>query len=606
MNFVAAILYGTASSVLLAITLAALRGGLSHAAACVALGCGALVTGWTFWKTRRETSAEKPPHGWEFAAMALYTVASARAFLWLIFSDKDKLQVLSPNNLGDLSLHLTYIRYFANGAAFWPENPIFADGPLTYPIGVDLFNALLVLAGVDPLRGLIWVGLAGAILAGCALWKWGRGIALIAFLANGGLAGFGVFVSGRFVDFQAELAWKSIFLAIFVTQRGLLFALPAGLLLLASWRARLFHPADEKAWRLPLWGEVLLYASMPVFHLHTFLFFSLLLGSWWLLHAPARGPLMRVVGLSLAPATILVLLVTGMLKGARVLGWKPGWMWDDASWLSWCELHLPGPATFNAALLFWPVNFGFLLPIVALLAWRLFHDRHAVWARALFFPALFIFLLCCFVKFAPWEWDNTKIMLWSYLAIVPLAWNELFRGRPLWQCALAVFLLFWSGFATLIGGLNGAHKGHDIALRSELDGIAHGIRELPPHERFVAFPTYNHPLLLLGRKVALGYPGHVWSHGLPLTDTSDQVRGLMNGDDEWRVHAADLGVRYLFWGPQEIGEYTDSTQPWRDSAELVASGDWGQIYDLAIAAIEFTPDEPERPPDTSENASATR
>jgi hypothetical protein len=79
----------------------------------------------------------------------------------------------------------------------------------------------------------------------------------------------------------------------------------------------------------------------------------------------------------------------------------------------------------------------------------------------------------------------------------------------------------------------------------------------------------------------------------------------MNGDDEWRVHAADLGVRYLFWGPQEIGEYTDSTQPWRDSAALVASGDWGQIYDLAIAAIEFTPDEPERPPDTSENASAT-
>jgi len=23
------------------------------------------------------------------------------------------------------------------------------------------------------------------------------------------------------------------------------------------------------------------------------------------------------------------------------------------------------------------------------------------------------------VKFAPWEWDNTKLMVWTYLAVLP-------------------------------------------------------------------------------------------------------------------------------------------------------------------------------------------
>ena len=81
-------------------------------------------------------------------------------------------------------------------------------------------------------------------------------------------------------------------------------------------------------------------------------------------------------------------------------------------------------------LLFWPMNFGVLLLLVAWLGWRLAKDERAVWPRALFFPALFIFLLCCFVKFAPWEWDNTKIMIWSYLAIVPLAWQRAARRAP--------------------------------------------------------------------------------------------------------------------------------------------------------------------------------
>src|SRR5205085_3367771 len=101
-------------------------------------------------------------------------------------------------------------------------------------------------------------------------------------------------------DFQSEQAWKSIPLALFVTQRGLLFALPAGLLLLASWRARFFHAAKD-TWQLPRWGELLLYASLPIFHLHTFLFLSLLLAAWFVFFASTRREIALLVGCAFVP-----------------------------------------------------------------------------------------------------------------------------------------------------------------------------------------------------------------------------------------------------------------------------------------------------------------
>lgn len=576
MKLVAAILYAVAVSVLSAIGLAFAQGGLRPGSAWIALASGLFIAAVTLWVQRSQRLVWSHPGPWEWAAIVAFVLFALRAFLWLAFTDGNVIAVLSPNNLGDLSLHLTYIQHLATGTPFWPENPILTGNPLVYPIGVDLLDSLLVLVGVDVFRGLIWVGLGGALLTGAALWRWGRGFALLGFLANGGLMGFAVFATGVLEDFQAELAWKNLPLALLVTQRGLLFALPAGLLLLASWRSRFFDgdPRD----RLPWLGEWLLYLALPIFHLHTFLFLSLLLAAWFVWQTRLRRALATFVGAAFFPATVLTLLVTGQMRGASVIGWKPGWMWDDEPWVQWCAQHLPGSPALNAGLFFWPMNFGVLPILLALLCWRLRRTGDA--ARAFVFPALGVFLLCCFVKFAPWEWDNTKLMLWSYLAVLPFLWRELIAAWPLWGRAAAGLALFWSGLASLLGGLDATHTGYEIARCSELDAVSHAVRPLSPTERFAAYPTYNHPLLLAGRKVALGYPGHLWSHGLPYHDAEPKLEALMNGEPAWRSLAAELGVRYVFFGSREIEHYPESAQPWRSAATLVASGDWGEIYDL--------------------------
>ncbi|MDB6155320.1 MAG: hypothetical protein JWL90_3773, partial [Chthoniobacteraceae bacterium] len=436
---------------------------------------------------------------------------------------------------------------------------------LTYPLGADLFNSLLALLGVDLFRGLIWVGLGGSLLTGIALWNWGRGFVIAGFLCNGGLLGFSCFSQGTLTDFQSDAAWKSIPLALFVTQRGLLYALPAGLALLCSWRTRFFSiPQKNGQWQMPLWGEILLYASLPLFHLHTFLFLSFLLGCWFFCMPQKRKPLALLIGGALLPATVLVLVVTGMFKGASVLGWQPGWMQGEDGFFE-----------------FWIKNFGLLPLFVGALCSVLVNRPNTRWPMAISLPALLIFFLCCFVKFAPWAWDNTKLMIWSYLALLPFLWSEVIARFPQPVRWISCTILFFSGFVSLLGGLGSQPRGYELALRSELDAVEYAVRDLPVNARFAAAPTYNHPVLLAGRLLAMGYEGHVWSHGYDFATRRNEVKALMNGAPDWRQIAARLNVRYIFWGALEAEAYPLSTQPWKLVAPSVRQGDWGEIHDLA-------------------------
>ncbi len=738
MNFLAAALYTVASSVLIGIALGFQKGALTPLAALLAL-CGGLAVGiFGWWRGRRGPRLPLPGF-WATASLVLFAIFSLRAFLWLVFRNGDDICVLSPNNLGDLPLHLTFIRYLANGAPFWPDSPIFSEGKLTYSIGMDFFNALLTLIGMDTVRGLLWTGLLGALGTSLALLRWGGAFTVIGLLCNGGLAVLAWFASAPdaslFHDWQAQWAWKNIALSILVTQRGFLFALPAGLLLLTSWRTRFFR--DGEGWKMPFHGELLLYAAMPTFHIHTFLALSFFLCVLLIARTAARKQIVRLIGAALIPATILSYLTVGMFKtnaepmwedmgqfenpphrpSMDALGWQPGWMVnDDRTSEIWNQFATTAPnvnflAPLGKFLIFWFGNFGILplllVPLlVALLrpvlprspshlaAWGIFigailvtpllglwdgyqHKSlgalltggtgelgtraaavpvmaialliagfslrrweprslllHRVffalaatlmfdslftllhswnphipllranavplvlatiafgfflwrarqidtgWPTLMGVPALFFFFVCCNVRFAQWDWDNTKLMLWSLLIALPALWETILAHWPAPWRALACVLLFFSGFCSLLGGIGSEHHGHGFARLSTLDAVELAVRDIPITEAFAAEPTYNHPLLLCGRKLVMGYNGHLASHGIVYGPVDDELDGLMRGFPDWRIRAARLHVRYLFFGPGERKVWPESYESWRMGATVVASGEWGEIFDL--------------------------
>lgn len=638
---------------------------------------------------------------WLWLLGLFFAMFAVRAFCWLIYIDGDQLKIQSPNNLGDLALHITYIRNFASGVPFWPDNPIYISSKLRYPVGIDLFNALLVKMDVDLIRGLVWVALLASVATFYAFYRWGGVFGVAGFLFNGGIMGFQFLNDHQFIDYQdtSKIAWKSIPLTMFVTQRGLLYAIPAGLLLLWHWRERFFRQsltgaADSSVRRvqtagvtdpdysnarrsssgpLPWWVELSLYASMPLFHFHTFLALSIVLlcflvsecviaftneqstpaNKWtdFFDKLPISKQALVLVACSLLPATFFVWLTTDEFHASSIIGWQPGWVQavkgDELAkpffvfWLLnfglWVpivltlfglafwrvrETGMPKKITPAATLLLSALTIFLLIYLVCLVPWGwansllpfLWRDLIAKWlwipivltvlglalcwvketgtpkritpTGAFLLSALTIFLLVYLVRLAPWGWDNMKVLIWAYFLVLPFLWSDLIVNWSVTARTAVCVALFGSGFVSLFGGLSVGNYG--FAGRAELDLVGDAVRSLPVEARFAAFPTYNHPLLLNGRRLVMGYPGHLWTQGFAdYGQTQDQLRQLMQGSPQWQEIARRFGVRYIFWGREEELNYPLSTRPWEKTALKVKSGQrWGAIYDLAHPRVD--------------------
>jgi hypothetical protein len=472
-------------------------------------------------------------------------VASLRHFAWLLFDRGGVWSTPDAFNYGDLPLHWTYVSYLANGPRFWPENPIFSGARLRYPFGADLLTALFVRLGGDFGSVARPMGVLAAALLAVALHRWGRGFAVAAFLLSGGIGG-------------ADAAWKNLFLALFVPQRGFLFALPAGLLLLWSWRARLLRGARG----LAPWVEGLLWGVMPLFHLHTFLFLSILFLVWTVAGGRMRAALPTFLW-AVAPATWCTYQVTDAFRAASLVWWKPGWVMDPSS----------------SAVAFLLANFTLFLPLFVWAALRATARRDRE-AASMLLPGLSIWAALFLVALAPWEWDNTKVMIWCYLLMLPSAERLCLRPLEGRVRSAVVAALLAPGALALLPTLNPS-LAFDVVREDELASVCEGLSEIPPEDRVAAHPTFNHPVALCGHPVVAGYPGHLWSHGLPATAVQANLSSLMMGERGWLDLARTLEARWLFWGPLERRAYPGSTLAWERSRRLAWRSPWGSLYDLS-------------------------
>ena len=265
--------------------------------------------------------------------------------------------------------------------------------------------------------------------------------------------------------------------------------------------------------------------------------------------------------------------------GGKSLHLEPGWM-----------AHGKPPGEWLG---FWMLNFG-LWALLAIGVWvqsawqapwtlraaprRGYRGREAKIAFVL--PAGLIFMLSCVVMFAVWDWDNTKLMIWPYLAALPFIWQIWVRPLALPLRVPVCILLFFSGAISMAGGMGSAQMNFLLIKRTELNGVRTAMHGLPIEARFAASPDYNHPLVYCGRKMAMGYEGHLSSQGFDYSAVSRELSGLMTGAPDWRADARKLGVRYVFWGPREEAKFPRSTRPWSFHGRPVAKGLWGAIYDL--------------------------
>ena len=209
------------------------------------------------------------------------------------------------------------------------------------------------------------------------------------------------------------------------------------------------------------------------------------------------------------------------------------------------------------AIWFWFKNTGLFIPLtVAAILWRTKNGPLVSRRLLIFFlPFTLCFIIPNVLKLAPWIWDNIKVLFYWWLASAPLVALLLAR---LWRqgglkraIALTLFVC-----VTLAGALDVSA----IVLRSSRYEVfnAEGIKfaelikqKTAPRAMVIHAPVHNHPVFLTGRRSLMGYPGHVWTHGLEFAPRESEIRRVYAGAPDAAAILRKYGVDYVVVSPLE-------------------------------------------------------
>jgi len=476
-------------------------------------------------------------------------------------------------NFGDLGLHIHYISSFVFSDNFPPQNPIFSGIPLRYPFISDYYSALVWVATNNMEAGLevpgMFLGLAFIIIL--YQWTWhltgsrlAGALAPLLFLLLGSMGWFHWFGDlwrgeanwanllprhgGYGMIPKQNYQWPNVLHALWMTQRGFQFAFPMVIFLLA-----IVLDAAKMEDKRKFLFVALLAGILPIIHGHSILILFLC-GLVLMIFYPSRKWLYLLIPLALFwfPQVLYLAGKIGpkVIRSQSFIRWGEGWLLDSFS--------------LKVFLIFWLKNSGLLIPLTFLFLFLLPKEKKDFLIFS--WLGMAMFFLGNLVIFAPWNWDNTKILIfWPLLSAPFLAYgfSRAFQSKKIWPIPLAVlcfWMLIWTGVLDLTHALRmesdrKSGENHRIfsAENQENDiEIAKWIRENTPKDAiFLAAPEYNHPLALTGRTLFLGWGGHLWSHGLNAGSRNNDLKIMVSGEGDFKALYRKYGITHVIYGPRE-------------------------------------------------------
>jgi hypothetical protein len=205
-------------------------------------------------------------------------------------------------------------------------------------------------------------------------------------------------------------------------------------------------------------------------------------------------------------------------------------------------------------LIFWAVNAGvfILLLLAALVARKLVSPQ----LRRFYLPFLLWFFVPNVMLLAPWPWDNIKVLVYWSLASCPLvavALAYLFtRQFVIWR-VIALALLTTLMFSGALDVLRASSPVENIQLfgQEELE-VARLLRaKTPPRSVILHAPIHNSVVALSGRQSVMGYPGHLWTHGIDYKQREFDIANIYRGGPGTLEALSRLNIDYIIVGPIE-------------------------------------------------------
>ncbi len=474
------------------------------------------------------------------------------------------------NTWADLAFHLTVATHFLYANPFPPAYSII-QAPLGYPFAADFLAAMLAhgtglaaaMAVPSWLAAIAFTVLMYAVGRKTGLGQTAAVAAILILLLNGGFGfldlpsdaaqrGLLEALSGRDYAVVDPGSWTNTLNSLFLPQRSLLFgaAVFAGivLLLLSAKRKRDYLEAG------------ILTGLLPFLHWHSFLVLMAVTAAWAFLYREKKYAAFFAPAIALAiPQAIWSL---GQLAGTGFIRFSPNWQANTLD--------------VAAAAGFWLMQTGIWIPLAAVALWNASAEQRK---RSL--PFAVIFLVASFVVFQPFAYDNIKFFFyvqWMAALLIAGALAALWK-KPVAFKLLAA-LLFLS--LTFSGALSVAREtGLSWRMYDNADlSLAEWAKTTPKEAVFLTSTRHNHPVSSLsGRRIVLGYPGWLWTHGIDYGPTETDVRAMFAGDQE---RMDRYGVAYAVIDAQARKDYAVNETFWSQKKQAYANPGFA-VYDASYS-----------------------
>jgi hypothetical protein len=556
-------------------------------------------------RSRWLAAPRTPGHPWPVAAVFLVCGAWTIHFLHQAY-------VYTPSGLfagyaniwGDWAAHLSFAGSFAYGQNFPPEYPVDPGHHLGYPFMIDFLAANLVPLGsrltsaLVLTSGLLGLAFPAVLYVVAQRFAGGRAAAVIAvfvFLLSGGLefvyllrdiqhSGLAAVVHlpreytlNRDLNFQ----WFNPVLAYLVPQRSTLFGFSLALILLVLvWSA----VRSSASWQPFLFCGVVA-GVMPVYHVHAYGTVVALAFFWALFSRRVQW---------------LGFFIPALVIGVPILLW----MWPPANtsmcgggpslrgycfelgWLSYLDWQHDGAIWFPRDFVwFWIKNISVFIPL--LVAAHFLRNWIPTGFPKWFAPMWLWFLVPNVIVLQPWDWDNTKFFIfWALLGsiVVGGVLARMFQRGP-GSAIIAAILLVLLGLSGALDLARASDFSVSSAQFTDTGGlqVADWVREhTSPKSVFVVADEHNSPIpTFAGRRVLVGYPGWLWTYGLPdYVKKGEDEKKILDGDATAPELVRKYGIDYVMIGPQELPRGA-SRAYWDQHGTLVYDNGEYAVYRVA-------------------------
>jgi hypothetical protein len=520
-----------------------------------------------------------------FLFYAFVTIVLWRVFSRAVIENQNGLSTGLLNNFGDLPFHISVITSFAFGNNFPPEDPTYAGVFFTYPFVSDFVSAVFVCCGADLRQSMFienfilsiaFVGLlhrwalvmlrdslAAIITPLLVLLNGGFGFKLLfdkALENRGGLFGVLTDLPPSFTVIpETTWRWGNAISALLVPQRGFLMGLPLATIAFTQWwlatakeqrqvveKTKKRTPQPEITTRFPVSTRRMIAAGvaaglLPLVHAHSFVAVMAMAGCLALIQMRWREWFVFfVVALAIAAPQLLWSTMNSAVDASTFFAFETGWDHgkDNPIW-------------------FWIKNTGLFIPLI-FVAILLKSDGYVVPRRVLLFylPFTLCFIIPNFVKMAPWIWDNIKVLYYWWMAsapIVALLLAKLWQQGPVRRViAVVLFVIVTLSGALDVGGIALRSNNEYQIFSPEGIRFAEVVKEqTQPRSLVIHAPVHNTPVFLTGRRSLMGYPGHIWTHGLEFVQRESEIRRIYQGSVDADQLLRKYGVEYAVVGPHE-------------------------------------------------------